>query len=47
MPGIAAAYVNRQLEIHLSQDTVLDEKAVKDALAAYKIKVNSVKKMEL
>ena len=47
LPGIAAAYVNRQLEIHLSQDTVLDEKAVKDALAAYKIKVNSVKKMEL
>jgi len=47
LPGISAAYVNRQLEIHLSQDTALDEKAVKDALATYKIEVSSVKKMEL
>jgi hypothetical protein len=47
LPGIAAAYVNKKLEIHLSESSDLDEKAVKDALAKYKIGVNSVKKMEL
>lgn len=46
LPGIAAAYVNSQLEIHLSQDAALDEKAVKETLAKYKITVNSVKKIE-
>ena len=47
LPGIAAAYVNKQLEIHLSEDLTLDEKAVKETLSSYKIEVNSVKKMEL
>ncbi|MFD2157802.1 hypothetical protein ACFSW8_02695 [Rubritalea tangerina] len=47
MPGIAAAYVNRKLEIQLSEDKALDEAAVKDALAKYKISVESVKKAEL
>ena len=47
LPGIAAAYVNQELEIHLSEDLALDEKAVKEALASHKIKVKSMKKMEL
>ena len=34
-------------EIHLSEDTALDEKAVKDTLAKHKISVESVKKVEL
>ncbi|MEO1855885.1 MAG: hypothetical protein ABGY95_00785 [Rubritalea sp.] len=47
LPGVAAAYVNNQLEIHLSEDLALDEEAVKEALASYKITVSSVQKMEL
>ncbi|MFC5051365.1 hypothetical protein ACFPK9_12175 [Rubritalea spongiae] len=47
MPGIAAAYVSKETEIQLSEDTPLDEKAVTDTLAKHKIKVQSVKKAEL
>jgi hypothetical protein len=47
LPGVAAAYVNRTLEIQLSDDKPLDEAAVKAALEKHKIKVKSIGKAKL
>mgnify|MGYP001561809076 CR=1 FL=1 len=47
LPGVAAAYVNRSLEIQLTEDKPLDEEAVKQALGKHRIKVKSVKKIML
>lgn len=46
MDGIAAAYVAKKLELHLTEDVELDEEAIKTTLATFKMKVNKVEKAE-
>ncbi|MDP0492078.1 MAG: hypothetical protein Q7Q71_13600 [Verrucomicrobiota bacterium JB023] len=46
LDGVAAAYVNNDIAIHLSEDTTLDKDAVTEAIKEFGMKVKSVKKAE-
>ncbi|GAA5494692.1 hypothetical protein SAMN02745181_3026 [Rubritalea squalenifaciens DSM 18772] len=46
MDGVAAAYVDKQIKIHLAEDKALDEEAVKAKLKEFKIATKEITKSD-